>query len=107
MSGLLHAGLFMGPRLVVSGRGITTTGGHAAALSVRADGADEVRQAVREEMRAGADWIKRMLTGGSGTRQPGSSTRKRRRSKGRCSVASTSPLRPTPAPLTSPLASSP
>ncbi len=60
-----HAGLFTGPRLVISGRAITTTGGHAAALSVRADGVDEVRQAVREEMRVGADWIKLMLTGGT------------------------------------------
>ena len=50
---------------MISGRAITTTGGHGAALSVRADGVNEVRQAAREEMRVGADWIKLMLTGGT------------------------------------------
>ncbi len=62
-----QVGLFTGPRLVVSGRAITTTGGHGSRLSVRADGVDEVRRAVREEMRVGADWIKLMLTGGTGS----------------------------------------
>jgi imidazolonepropionase-like amidohydrolase len=68
LHGLRHAqraGLFTGPRLVICGRAITTTGGHGASLSVQADGVDQVRQAVREEMRVGADWIKLMLTGGT------------------------------------------
>lgn len=68
--GLRHAqrmGLLTGPRMILSGRGISTTGGHATAISVEADGVDEVRRAVRKEMRAGADWIKLMVTGGTGS----------------------------------------
>jgi imidazolonepropionase-like amidohydrolase len=80
----LEQGAFPGPRLLVSGRPITQTGGHGdqrpaaewsagcgcrpgphvGMVSAIADGPDEVRQAVREELRRGADQIKVMASGG-------------------------------------------
>src|SRR5688572_27186195 len=78
----VEGGLLPGPRLFISGRAIGPTGGHsdprrrtdgpppcrccnamAFTLSL-ADGPDEVRRAVREEMRQGADHIKIMMSGG-------------------------------------------
>jgi imidazolonepropionase-like amidohydrolase len=57
-----------GPRLVVPGRAICMTGGHGWNYgNHEADGADGVRKAVREELKAGADWIKLMATGGAGS----------------------------------------
>jgi imidazolonepropionase-like amidohydrolase len=69
-----------GPRLRVSGRPLSQTGGHGdrrlateetAAQGARVglvsrvvDGPDEVRRAVREELRRGADQIKVMASGG-------------------------------------------
>lgn len=62
------AGVVDGPRLVVPGRGICMTGGHGwHSGCYEADGTDEVRKAAREELRAGADWVKLMATGGAGS----------------------------------------
>ncbi len=62
------AGVLPGPRLFVPGRPIATTGGHAwPDGSYEVDGVDAVRRAVREQVKAGADWIKFMVTGGAGT----------------------------------------
>jgi len=61
------SGPFPSPRMVVCGRGISASGGHGATISVRADGVDAVRRAVRLECKAGADWIKLMVTGGTAT----------------------------------------
>jgi imidazolonepropionase-like amidohydrolase len=62
------AGVVDGPRLIVPGRGICMTGGHAWHGGLHeADGADEVRKAAREDLRAGADWVKLMATGGAGS----------------------------------------
>ncbi len=59
-------GVVDGPRLIVPGRAICMTGGHAWEGGLHeADGADEVRKAAREELRAGADWVKLMATGGA------------------------------------------
>jgi imidazolonepropionase-like amidohydrolase len=60
------AGLVPGPRILAAGRALTVTGGHGhnLALSREVDGADGVRAAVREEIRAGATAIKLMATGG-------------------------------------------
>ncbi|MCU1492054.1 MAG: Amidohydrolase [Acidimicrobiaceae bacterium] len=55
------------PRLVLSGRSLSTSGGHGVDLGVEADGADGFRRAARVEIRAGADWIKLMATGGTAT----------------------------------------
>ncbi len=81
----VESGLAEGPRLFVSGRAISQTGGHGdgrartdyigtdgpcpccvrvGALSRVADGVDEVRRAVREELQMGADQIKIMASGG-------------------------------------------
>lgn len=57
-------GEFPGPRLLGAGKLITMTGGHGWPIGRQADGADEVRKAVREQLRAGADVIKLMATGG-------------------------------------------
>ncbi len=83
----VEQGLCKGPRLFVAGRAISQTGGHgdprtpasqfepcASApylagfgLGRIADGVDEVRKAVRDEIRQGADQIKLMAGGGVGS----------------------------------------
>ena len=79
----LQDGLQPGPRLLHAGRFLSQTGGHGdfrrpgdfscacelrdgggARLGVIVDGADEVRRAVREELRQGAHQIKIMGSGG-------------------------------------------
>jgi imidazolonepropionase-like amidohydrolase len=62
-----EAGLFPSPRLILCGRALCASGGHAASLSVEVDGEDAVRRATRLECKAGADWIKLMITGGTAT----------------------------------------
>jgi imidazolonepropionase-like amidohydrolase len=57
-------GDFPGPRLLCAGKIVTMTGGHGWPIGREADGPDEVRKAVREQLRAGADVIKLMATGG-------------------------------------------
>jgi imidazolonepropionase-like amidohydrolase len=52
------------PRVVSCGSPITMTGGHLHWEAVQADGVEEVRKAVRAELKAGAQWIKVMATGG-------------------------------------------
>jgi len=53
-----------GPRIVASGQLIAMTGGHGDLIARQADGPEEVRRAAREQIRAGADWIKVMASGG-------------------------------------------
>ncbi len=78
----VELGYFTGPRLFVAGRAISQTGGHGDARSPAdtrepcacvhltagigriADGVAEVRKAVRDEIRLGADQIKIMAGGG-------------------------------------------
>jgi imidazolonepropionase-like amidohydrolase len=78
----VETGVIPGPRLFISGRPLSVTGGHGDgrrrtagdeackccnALSFvleTADGADNVRKAVREQMRQGADQIKIFVAGG-------------------------------------------
>jgi imidazolonepropionase-like amidohydrolase len=77
----VEQGLVAGPRLFVSGRALSQTGGHGdnrgrfddtppracrrlGTLSRIADGVDAVRLAAREELRAGAHQIKVMASGG-------------------------------------------
>jgi len=65
----IEAGIIRGPRLVVCGMGIASTGGHEThryAGAVEVDGPDEVRKATRYEIRLGADFIKVMASGGLG-----------------------------------------
>jgi imidazolonepropionase-like amidohydrolase len=85
----VEEGLFTGPRLFVSGRSITQTGGHGdmrtrvdhpspcgcthfmggptGGVGRIADGIPDVRRAVRDEVRLGADQIKVMASGGVGS----------------------------------------
>ena len=58
-------GLVDGPRVVASGRPITTTGGHCWFMGSEADGVDGVRHAARLLIKQGADFLKVMATGGS------------------------------------------
>jgi imidazolonepropionase-like amidohydrolase len=72
---LIANGQLAGPRMRVSGRLICMTGGHGwfNQDGVEADGPHEVRKAARSQLKAGADLIKVMATGGvltAGT-QPG------------------------------------
>jgi imidazolonepropionase-like amidohydrolase len=69
-------GDFDGPRMLVAPHMMSTTGGHGDHNTLAPDleiqvpnrvltgGPDGVRQAIREELKAGADWIKLAVTGG-------------------------------------------
>ena len=57
-------GLIEGPRIVAVNQVICMTGGHARWIGREADGPDDVRKAVREQLRAGADCVKFIATGG-------------------------------------------
>jgi len=61
----VRAGLIAGPRVMCAGRAVCITGGHGwQMLGRQADGPDDLRRAVREQLRAGADVIKLIATGG-------------------------------------------
>lgn len=78
----IEEGTIAGPRLFISGRPLSPTGGHGDSrrrtdphtaasaddalhyLHAIADGADAVRRAAREQMRQGADQVKIMCSGG-------------------------------------------
>ena len=60
---MLKTGRFAGPRVFAAGAAIACTGGHTWWCLRQADGPDDVRRAVREQVKAGADWIKIMATG--------------------------------------------
>ncbi len=57
-------GLFSGPRIVAAGRAVCMTGGHGSFVGREADGPDDVRKAVREQLKAGRRFIKLIATGG-------------------------------------------
>jgi imidazolonepropionase-like amidohydrolase len=63
----LQRGYIPGPRMLVSGRPITCTGGHFHFCNEAADGEEEIRKSVRRLVHEGADYIKIMASGG-GTR---------------------------------------
>ena len=80
LSMALEQGLIEGPRMFFSGKPISQTGGHgdmrpadhispcscgyASVLTSVADGVDEMRKTVREELRKGANQIKLFVSGG-------------------------------------------
>jgi imidazolonepropionase-like amidohydrolase len=62
----IESGLYVGPRMALSGRllSITSAGTeYYDGMYREADGPDEVRRATREQIKAGAEWIKVMATG--------------------------------------------
>lgn len=70
----IESGLIQGPRMVCSGKLICMTGGQGWQFGREANGTDGVREAAREQLKAGADIIKMMATGGILTKgvEPGS-----------------------------------
>ena len=65
----MRYGAFAGPRLLTCGRIVSPTapgGRFFAGMYREADGADDVRRAVREQIRYGADFVK-VMTGGART----------------------------------------
>jgi imidazolonepropionase-like amidohydrolase len=62
----IAAGQVPGPRIFTAGRALVCTGGHGHedASTVECDGADGFRRGVREQVKAGADLIKVMISGG-------------------------------------------
>jgi imidazolonepropionase-like amidohydrolase len=60
----IESGLLQGPRMICSGRVVCMTGGHGWQFGREADGADEIREAVREQLKAGANFVKLIATGG-------------------------------------------
>jgi imidazolonepropionase-like amidohydrolase len=59
-------GVFVGPRILACGRALSITGGHGHGTlgAQEVDGPYEMRKAVREHLKNGADQIKLMVTGG-------------------------------------------
>ncbi len=68
----INAGILIGPRILASGKVITTEGGHGDQFGRLTSGVEDARQAVSEQVAAGADLIKIMATGGGGE-DPGQS----------------------------------
>ena len=60
----LRRGYIPGPRMLVSGRPVTCTGGHFHMCNEVADGEEEIRRSVRRLVHEGADYIKVMASGG-------------------------------------------
>ena len=74
----IAAGKIVGPRMLVATKSISATGGHGDLndlpedvhmhrYSAIADGPEEIRKKVRENVKYGADWIKILVTGGIGS----------------------------------------
>lgn len=69
LAGAVEEGILRGPRVLAAGLAVTMTGGHGHGFFAReADGPDDVRKAVREQLRAGARAIKLVASGGVMTR---------------------------------------
>ncbi len=60
----IERGRAPGPRIRAAGQAITMTGGHGHFMGREVTGADDARRAVREQLKAGADAIKLVATGG-------------------------------------------
>ncbi len=63
---MINAGQFVGPRILASGRPITTTGGHIYS-DWGVDDAGEIQEAVRSLAARGVDFIKLIVSGGTTT----------------------------------------
>lgn len=67
----IREGYIDGPRLFCAGRNLIMTGGHGVAAGIEVDGPDEARKAARQQIKAGADLIKMMASGGVGITREG------------------------------------
>ena len=67
-------GIVPGPRILACGQILTMSGGHAWPCALEVDGPEGLRKGARQQLKAGADLIKLMATGGVLTPgvQPGS-----------------------------------
>ncbi|WP_170008805.1 metal-dependent hydrolase family protein [Bacillus fonticola] len=70
----MEQGMVTGPRVFAAGQPIVMTGGHGHVMATEVDGIEEVRKAARRQLKAGADLLKLMATGGVLTKgtDPGS-----------------------------------
>lgn len=60
----IDEGIVPGPRMRVAGAPIVMTGGHCHAMGIEVDGPIEARKAARLQLKAGADLVKLLATGG-------------------------------------------
>lgn len=60
----IESGIVPGPRIIGAGHAICMIGGHARFIGREVEGAEQVRQAVEEQLAAGADVIKVIASGG-------------------------------------------
>jgi imidazolonepropionase-like amidohydrolase len=67
----IREGYVEGPRLFCAGQNLIMTGGHGQAAGIEVDGPDEARKAARKQIKAGADFIKMMASGGVGITREG------------------------------------
>ncbi len=58
------AGIITAPHIWASGDVLTSTGGHCYFFGVECDSIEDIKKAVRAQVKAGADYIKVMATGG-------------------------------------------
>lgn len=63
---MIARGSLNGPDLLICGAPLTSTGGHGAEYGGEVDGEDNIRHAVRRQVKAGCDFVKLMATGGGG-----------------------------------------
>lgn len=73
MKAAIAAGRIPGPRLVVATRMIAARHGHGTALTA-SDGPEEIRRHIRENLAAGADFIKFFATGGTSSARAAADT---------------------------------
>lgn len=73
----IERGLVVGPRIFTAGQALVCTGGHGHESSdtLECDGVDGFRRGVRSQIKAGADLIKVMISGGIAGEHEGISTR--------------------------------
>ena len=64
----IAGGLVRGPRVLVSGVPLTISGGPCWFLGGEVDGPTEIRRLIRQQAKAGVDWIKVFMTGGAASK---------------------------------------
>lgn len=64
-------GYLLGPKMVCAGRVVVMTGGHGSMSGVEVDGPWEARKAARAQLKAGADFVKIIASGGVGITREG------------------------------------